>query len=1319
MFLLSNQARKRQDPSQIQEAKRETLDKTLSAVDRAHLQNAVVILLWSQLNDGYISILKFIKYFAKHLLALLVRLRNYILLLATAIPLDTKRESESLARLLEFYRHNTNSVALDVSGTCNSTKGLGDQDNGTLLQSRSTRIKEFQRTFYCYQIQDEHIMDLYRRQLSSVSNEGSSVGNNSSCNDNELESSASCCWPANYPSTLPGQQNINMVPRDTPQPHRQSDRCTSSHEAQGRPSNLACGPITSGFGLPSGGSSALAMQNTRSIVYTKPPTNDTSREISPQGDLRKHDCSSARRPLISGGLLDAHHLQRYRQDCELQACCSSKQQWQDTLASQSETMHGRANTRPPNRQHNGDPAEVGPSSLMLVSKAELCDLTASIALSLNKMQHLEEQVRVIPELQRRLEHVIADSSARSDYGQPDSSLFARGQMNEKSRNESKRHIHAYHLSETNYFDQVKDQRVAHRKVTQSFEEAPDVSNDNRFKCGRDLALTSTPHNHQSRGCDSSRGDQHPIGLSSLERRASQPDASSKLDYDDLLNDLLSLSYSVNCPSHESNHSIESISSGRLQVKDSQQQSIKNNSSLQLPDDRVQNVNKQSRASGSHGSSAEQQSRKNMFNSNYPLQQNSQCDIDNHRGSESCNQSSSVPNRDKEAENRAGVNYMIIRGNNDPSNQRLLLSNSMTAAECKRRAHNVSREGVITTNKDEHDRSSSAKSPHARDNIPTSSPLKRSDSRKCNQYTSANTQNQPPFQSTPRTSMITTPSSPTSPPSISHNEYQPTSLNHNMNHQTNATSAHGRSYLSRNLSNSGSLSLHTTPVKSPLDCGCSSFRDHLRYNSISREQRLGHARSLSVSTTNTSQQSVISVQSKSNKVDASTNTDLFMDDVVSKLELGSLISSLKGSQTSDQNSRSEDRSTLHLISSPMSESFINMTSQSISSSGSLTSSEVDKAQHKFKLITLNSNSQSLRPENENEKEDDDDNDDDPNSDGCSIGDEEPCSLGSSYQDPSDFEEYCAYGETLERRTKDFMSKSTNIPNDLRFALVSLNNCVRRGHPLEDLKSHECISVIRKEWFDVTAMKDSTAERVKLYVDYLESFTKQILNTIINLTDNAGNTVIHYAASHYKFDIIKVLLETKVCDVNCRNKAGYTPIMLLALVDITKEDEQDIAKRLFTIGDVNIKARSSGQTALMLAARHGRLSTCKLLLECGADPSLQDLDGSTALMCASEFGNVDVVKCLLASKMTDPTTTDNDGMDALTIAMNNGHKNIGLLLYAAKNIPRMATVKTVGTPKTKFSNPSYLGASMRRSRGKLASSFVKRSDSLLGSRSNVTR
>ena len=69
------------------------------------------------------------------------------------------------------------------------------------------------------------------------------------------------------------------------------------------------------------------------------------------------------------------------------------------------------------------------------------------------------------------------------------------------------------------------------------------------------------------------------------------------------------------------------------------------------------------------------------------------------------------------------------------------------------------------------------------------------------------------------------------------------------------------------------------------------------------------------------------------------------------------------------------------------------------------------------------------------------------------------------------------------------------------------------------------------------------------------------------------------------------------------------------------------RMFSLGDVNVRATQHGQTALMLAVSHGRLSMAKLLVEAGADINIRDEDGSTALMCAAEHGHMELVKFIL--------------------------------------------------------------------------------------------
>uniref|UniRef100_A0A8B9GLX0 KN motif and ankyrin repeat domains 3 n=1 Tax=Amazona collaria TaxID=241587 RepID=A0A8B9GLX0_9PSIT len=145
-----------------------------------------------------------------------------------------------------------------------------------------------------------------------------------------------------------------------------------------------------------------------------------------------------------------------------------------------------------------------------------------------------------------------------------------------------------------------------------------------------------------------------------------------------------------------------------------------------------------------------------------------------------------------------------------------------------------------------------------------------------------------------------------------------------------------------------------------------------------------------------------------------------------------------------------------------------------------------------------------------------------------------------------------------------------------------------------------------------------------------------------------------------------MPTGVCNVDHQNKAGYTALMLAALAAVEQEDDMNMVRRLFSMGNVNAKASQAGQTALMLAVSHGRQEMVEALLTCGADVNLQDEEGSTALMCACEHGRMETVKLLLAQPTCDISVVDSDGNNAVAIALEAGHSNIAVLLYAHLNV-----------------------------------------------------
>ncbi|CAD5213202.1 unnamed protein product [Bursaphelenchus okinawaensis] len=258
--------------------------------------------------------------------------------------------------------------------------------------------------------------------------------------------------------------------------------------------------------------------------------------------------------------------------------------------------------------------------------------------------------------------------------------------------------------------------------------------------------------------------------------------------------------------------------------------------------------------------------------------------------------------------------------------------------------------------------------------------------------------------------------------------------------------------------------------------------------------------------------------------------------------------------------------------------------------------------------------------------------------------------------------------IDRQSSDDENVSLELSAPLNEALETLNKNLLED-PEESMHSTDWAEkYVQHEWLRLSTKKNANAEILQQFLNALTKHSTRLLETVINFQDQNGNTALHYAVSHENYSVVSTLLDAKVCRVDDTNKAGYSPVMLAALCDIKNETESAIVQRLFERGDVNAKAIYHGQTALMLAVSHGRIETTNLLLKCGADVNLKDIDGSTALMCAAEHGHKDLVKILLKRPGIDASLTDCDNQSALSIAMENQHRDIGVLIYAHLNYGR---------------------------------------------------
>ncbi|XP_034559532.1 KN motif and ankyrin repeat domain-containing protein 4-like [Notolabrus celidotus] len=217
-----------------------------------------------------------------------------------------------------------------------------------------------------------------------------------------------------------------------------------------------------------------------------------------------------------------------------------------------------------------------------------------------------------------------------------------------------------------------------------------------------------------------------------------------------------------------------------------------------------------------------------------------------------------------------------------------------------------------------------------------------------------------------------------------------------------------------------------------------------------------------------------------------------------------------------------------------------------------------------------------------------------------------------------------------------------------------------NPNEDMR--KALVVCFQHWFSAAAEETSEASKLAVQLKEVKKSTPSLLAFLVNLADDNSNTVLHYSVSHCNYGIVSMLLDTGVSDLNLQNNAGYTPVMLASLTAPDGPGGMEVVRKLMELGNIHTRSSKTGQTAIHLAVRHGRVVMVRLLLSCGADANIQDNQGTTGLMFAAERGHTHIARLLLERSQCDLTLTDKRGRTALSIAMQGSHTDTAALLQA---------------------------------------------------------
>lgn len=144
---------------------------------------------------------------------------------------------------------------------------------------------------------------------------------------------------------------------------------------------------------------------------------------------------------------------------------------------------------------------------------------------------------------------------------------------------------------------------------------------------------------------------------------------------------------------------------------------------------------------------------------------------------------------------------------------------------------------------------------------------------------------------------------------------------------------------------------------------------------------------------------------------------------------------------------------------------------------------------------------------------------------------------------------------------------------------------------------------------------------------------------NVPDAKGAHALQLAIRENALQAVSALLGWNKIEVESRNKADESPLMLAAL-----GGQLDIAKRLIDLGaDVN----KPGWTPLHYAATRGHLDLISLLLDKNAYIDAASPNGTTPLMMAAYYGTPSAVKLLLEAG-ADPLLRNRQDLTAIDFA-----------------------------------------------------------------------
>ena len=153
---------------------------------------------------------------------------------------------------------------------------------------------------------------------------------------------------------------------------------------------------------------------------------------------------------------------------------------------------------------------------------------------------------------------------------------------------------------------------------------------------------------------------------------------------------------------------------------------------------------------------------------------------------------------------------------------------------------------------------------------------------------------------------------------------------------------------------------------------------------------------------------------------------------------------------------------------------------------------------------------------------------------------------------------------------------------------------------------------------------------------------------NVIDKSGNTALIVALREKSYEVANLLISNNKTDLNKPNIAGETPIMMAAF-----NGSYEIVRTL--IEHHQVALNHPGWTALHYASTNGHDQLVEYLLKCGAYVDPESPNRTTALMMAVRGGHIKVINLLLKNG-ADLSLVNSAGLSAIDFAEQNNQKDI---------------------------------------------------------------